>query len=143
MKNVPETYYFSLTGKTTYTNGSISYPYPATSESLKGYSLLAGAYTNTTLLGNSSLLWRPNDGLVPIVSTFSESLNRYVNYTLYLTLPSEHVATFGAALNLPKPGMFHFTGVMDHVDHYSIISDESNIEQIYLNIAGLLWSLPQ
>ncbi|KAJ3108437.1 hypothetical protein HDU97_001144 [Phlyctochytrium planicorne] len=145
VKNSPDTTYFSFTGDTTYDAFGNAYAYPETLLFLQPLANIIGSYDNTTLLGSENRAWRPNDGLVPVVAAKGDNTG-YNDYSLNLRASNSDVMNAAAARNLPVKGRFNFLQTLERIDHLEIVAITDIIggqmDQVFLNVAGLQASLP-
>ncbi|KAI8801564.1 Alpha/Beta hydrolase protein [Cladochytrium replicatum] len=145
IQNSANVYYFSLPARATFDSllSSNELPYADTSPFLWPTATVMGRYTNTALFGSDSAAWRSNDGLVPIKSQMSDAAGGYDTW-LMRDIREKSVSV---PATLPRKGKFQYVGTADHQDHIRIlgwldVDVLSDMEQLYENIAGLLWSLP-
>ncbi|KAJ1548444.1 hypothetical protein HK405_003175, partial [Cladochytrium tenue] len=142
VENSDDTAYFSLTGLTTFNLLGYSYALPSTPVFLTPFADIIGSYTNTSL-GITGGDWRPNDGLVPLISARSDASDSYTSYALDITGSTSSLAS--TSLAYPTKGKFNFVGSISGIDHLSItgLSDltAGQRNQMFLNIAGVLASL--
>ncbi|KAJ1554405.1 hypothetical protein HK405_005163 [Cladochytrium tenue] len=142
VRNSDDTTYFSLAGLTTFNLLGYSYALPTTDIFLIPFADIIGTYSNTSLSITGGD-WRPNDGLVPLISARSDASNSYTSYGLDITGSTSSLAS--TSLAYPTKGKFNYVGAISGIDHLSItgLSDLSagKRNQMFLNIAGVLASL--
>ncbi|KAI8851935.1 hypothetical protein BC829DRAFT_415062 [Chytridium lagenaria] len=146
VRNSADTYYFSFTGDATYEFLGNYFARPDTLIFLQPTTNIVGSYTNRTLLGDDSRSWRPNDGLVNVVSAQGDN-SGFNSYSLNLRASNSEVAGARAAKALPPKGRFNFLQTLEGVDHLKIIALQDLIggqmDQVFVNVAGLQASLPR
>ncbi|KAJ3106120.1 hypothetical protein HDU97_006937 [Phlyctochytrium planicorne] len=146
VKNSPDTTYFSFTGDATYDAFGNSFAYPDTLPFLKSNVNLLGTYENATLLGPNSREWRPNDGLVSVISTKGDN-SGYSDYPVDLKASNRDVARSAKFKTIPAKGRFNHLHVFEDVDHLQIVAPldlvGGRMDQVFLNVAGLQASLPK
>ncbi|KAJ3118478.1 hypothetical protein HDU96_001297 [Phlyctochytrium bullatum] len=145
VKNAPDTYYFSVAGDTTFNVLANFVARPDTLAFLQPSANIIGFYPNRTLLGDESRLWRPNDGLVPIVSSQGDDAG-YVPYGVNLFASTAAFAGVLDSRNVaPSKGVFHYLQTLEGRDHLGIVGMMDlvvgQMNQVYANIAGLVSSL--
>jgi hypothetical protein len=138
VKNSRDTTYFSIATKTTFNLFDKAVAQPTTNLVLAPVANAAGAYTNRTLFGSNSAEWRPNDGLVPVISQRGDA-SGFNDYDIDLFAANWRVA-FTGGRNVPVRSRYNLLSVLDNTDHLQVIEAIRN--QLYVNLAGLIYSLP-
>ncbi|KAJ3187570.1 hypothetical protein HK101_009361 [Irineochytrium annulatum] len=144
VRNSPDTYYFSLSGLTTFNVGNSAVGEPTTLPFLVPTASIVGTYLNSSLhLAGGDVAWHPNDGLVPVLSSRADS-SGYNSYVVDMTKSTQTVANSVSVA--PKKGTFNWLGQLDNHDHLAIVAMldviGGQMNQVYMNFAGLLASLP-
>ncbi|KAJ3162624.1 hypothetical protein HK101_000729, partial [Irineochytrium annulatum] len=120
VKNSPDTYYFSLSGLTTYNAFNAALAEPTTLLFLQPLAGIVGSYTNSSLnLPGGDEAWHPNDGLVSVVSSRADN-SGYNPYVVDMRKGTQDVADSVSVP--PKKGIFNWLGLMDNHDHLAIIA---------------------
>ncbi|KAJ3194279.1 hypothetical protein HK101_003087 [Irineochytrium annulatum] len=144
VQNSPDTYYFSVSGLTTYNIFNAALAEPTTNLFLAPSATIMGSYYNSSLsLAGGDAEWHANDGLVSVVSSRGDN-SGYNDYEIDMTESTQNVAKQVSAA--PKKGTFNWLGTLNGHDHLAIIAlldvIGGQMNQVYMNFAGLLASLP-
>ncbi|KAI8809161.1 Alpha/Beta hydrolase protein [Cladochytrium replicatum] len=137
---IPGVYYFSIPTSTTVQVLTNEVARPSTLLFLIPFANALGTYQNTTMFGTESAAWRDNDGLVPVITSSSDTKG-YINYSMDL-----RDATLTPPRTKPTTGKYHNTGIIE-VDHIEIVGllDAVSLlrwSTMYTNIGRILLSLP-
>ncbi|KAJ3106364.1 hypothetical protein HK100_003737 [Physocladia obscura] len=146
VKNSETTFYFSVTGLTTYYQNGTSYPKESTSSCLLDSAKLIGSYNNTdfpVLRTYTPQDWRQNDGSVATASARGPE-SGFIDFSLDMRSNSDDTLAFSAPNSPPIKGIYNFVGVLDNTDHLQItgvaVLDERTV--LFKNIMTVLSALP-
>ncbi|KAI9345185.1 Alpha/Beta hydrolase protein [Zopfochytrium polystomum] len=141
VRNAQDVTYLSVAALTTFNFFGRSYARPSTFPLLIPTANIVGSYSNKAL-GIAGGDWRPNDGLVSLISARGDAVEGYVDYPLDLEGSVDALVT--RAVNRPVRGKFSYVGSTrdDHISSIAVLDlVKGRKNQEFLNMAGILASL--